>query len=36
MTERTFAHAMLREIYEQPDALARTMESYVDRWPHLR
>jgi glucosamine--fructose-6-phosphate aminotransferase (isomerizing) len=29
MSERTFAHAMLREIYEQPDALGRTMESYV-------
>ena len=24
-----FAHAMLREIYEQPDALTRTMERYV-------
>jgi glucosamine--fructose-6-phosphate aminotransferase (isomerizing) len=29
MSDRTFAHAMLREIYEQPDALARTMEVYV-------
>ena len=29
MTGRNFAHAMLREIYEQPDALARTMEQYV-------
>lgn len=26
---QTFAHAMLREIYEQPDALMRTMERYV-------
>ncbi|HTV10157.1 MAG TPA: SIS domain-containing protein [Candidatus Aquilonibacter sp.] len=29
MSEGRFAHAMLREIYEQPDALARTMEQYV-------
>ncbi len=29
MSNTNFAHAMLREIYEQPDALARTMESYV-------
>ena len=29
MSDRKFAHAMLREIYEQPDALARTMEQYV-------
>jgi glucosamine--fructose-6-phosphate aminotransferase (isomerizing) len=31
---RAFAHAMLREIYEQPEALARTMERYVadGRW----
>lgn len=28
-TTQTFPHAMLREIYEQPDALARTMERYV-------
>ena len=28
-TERTFAHAMLREIYEQPQALAATIERYV-------
>jgi glucosamine--fructose-6-phosphate aminotransferase (isomerizing) len=26
---RTFPHAMLREIYEQPDALRRTMERYA-------
>ena len=26
-----FPHAMLREIYEQPDALRRTMEQYCDR-----
>lgn len=30
MSDRTFAHAMLREIYEQPDALARTMQQYVE------
>jgi glutamine---fructose-6-phosphate transaminase (isomerizing) len=29
MSERRFKHAMLREIYEQPDALARTLEQYV-------
>jgi glucosamine--fructose-6-phosphate aminotransferase (isomerizing) len=29
MDDGNFAHAMLREIYEQPDALARTIESYV-------
>jgi glutamine---fructose-6-phosphate transaminase (isomerizing) len=29
MSERQFRHAMLREIYEQPDALARTLEQYV-------
>jgi glucosamine--fructose-6-phosphate aminotransferase (isomerizing) len=29
MSDGKFAHAMLREIYEQPDALARTMEQYV-------
>src|SRR5215469_18621352 len=29
MSDRQFQHAMLREIYEQPDALARTMEQYV-------
>jgi glutamine---fructose-6-phosphate transaminase (isomerizing) len=29
MTDRQFQHAMLREIYEQPDALARTLEQYV-------
>jgi glucosamine--fructose-6-phosphate aminotransferase (isomerizing) len=29
MSTRQFQHAMLREIYEQPDALARTMEQYV-------
>ena len=29
MSDRQFRHAMLREIYEQPDALARTMEQYV-------
>ena len=29
MSERQFKHAMLREIYEQPDALARTLEQYV-------
>jgi glucosamine--fructose-6-phosphate aminotransferase (isomerizing) len=29
MSERNFAHAMLREIYEQPEALARTLEQYV-------
>jgi len=28
-TTQNFAHAMLREIYEQPDALARTMERYA-------
>jgi glucosamine--fructose-6-phosphate aminotransferase (isomerizing) len=33
MSERNFAHAMLREIYEQPDALARTMQQYVDFTP---
>jgi glucosamine--fructose-6-phosphate aminotransferase (isomerizing) len=27
--DRTFAHAMLREIYEQPAALAATMERYA-------
>ena len=26
---RTFAHAMLREIYEQPEALAATMARYA-------
>src|SRR6202012_1860311 len=26
---RTFPHAMLREIYEQPDALAATIRNYV-------
>jgi glucosamine--fructose-6-phosphate aminotransferase (isomerizing) len=32
MTEQkeTFAHAMLREIYEQPAALERTLEHYLD------
>ena len=30
MSDRQFKHAMLREIYEQPDALARTLEQYVD------
>jgi glutamine---fructose-6-phosphate transaminase (isomerizing) len=29
MSDRQFKHAMLREIYEQPDALARTLEQYV-------
>lgn len=29
MSDRQFQHAMLREIYEQPDALARTLEQYV-------
>jgi glucosamine--fructose-6-phosphate aminotransferase (isomerizing) len=29
MSDGKFAHAMLREIYEQPDALARTLEQYV-------
>ena len=29
MSDRQFQHAMLREIYEQPDALARTIEQYV-------
>jgi glucosamine--fructose-6-phosphate aminotransferase (isomerizing) len=29
MAIRNFEHAMLREIYEQPDALVRTMEKYV-------
>src|SRR5579875_1762605 len=29
MTHRNFEHAMLREIYEQPEALARTLEHYV-------
>ena len=29
MSDRQFRHAMLREIYEQPDALARTLEQYV-------
>ena len=29
MSDRKFKHAMLREIYEQPDALARTLEQYV-------
>ena len=29
MNDRQFQHAMLREIYEQPDALARTLEHYV-------
>jgi glucosamine--fructose-6-phosphate aminotransferase (isomerizing) len=29
MSERNFAHAMLREIYEQPAALAHTLEQYV-------
>jgi glucosamine--fructose-6-phosphate aminotransferase (isomerizing) len=28
---RTFAHAMLREIYEQPDALRRTMGRYAPK-----
>ncbi len=28
-TEREFAHAMLREIYEQPDALRRTLDAYI-------
>lgn len=27
--DRTFAHAMLREIYEQPDAIRRTLQHYV-------
>jgi glucosamine--fructose-6-phosphate aminotransferase (isomerizing) len=27
---RNFRHAMLREIYEQPDAIQRTLEMYVD------
>jgi len=27
---RSFSHAMLREIYEQPDALRRTLAIYVD------
>ncbi len=27
----TFPHEMLREIYEQPEALARTIASYLDR-----
>jgi glucosamine--fructose-6-phosphate aminotransferase (isomerizing) len=32
--KRTFAHAMLREIYEQPEALARTIDRYLvdGRW----
>src|SRR6201996_8545588 len=30
MTDRNFDHAMLREIYEQPDALVRTLEHYVN------
>lgn len=29
MSDRQFQHAMLREIYEQPDALARTLEQYL-------
>lgn len=28
-SEREFAHAMLREIYEQPEALRRTLREYV-------
>ncbi|MES2393797.1 MAG: SIS domain-containing protein [Acidobacteriota bacterium] len=28
-TKQEFAHAMLREIYEQPDALRRTIDRYV-------
>ena len=32
---RSFPHAMLREIYEQPDALRRTLAMYVDG-PMLR
>jgi glucosamine--fructose-6-phosphate aminotransferase (isomerizing) len=30
-TGRTFPHAMLREIYEQPEALRRTMEQYAPK-----
>jgi glucosamine--fructose-6-phosphate aminotransferase (isomerizing) len=33
MSDRQFQHAMLREIYEQPDALARTLEQYVTFTP---
>ena len=29
MQTRTFPHAMLREIYEQPEALAATMARYA-------
>jgi len=29
--EKQFAHAMLREIYEQPEAIARTLQRYVER-----
>lgn len=31
MQTRTFPHAMLREIYEQPEALARTMARYAPK-----
>jgi len=30
MTERAFPHAMLREIYEQPEAIRRTLALYSD------
>lgn len=29
-TDRTFAHAMLREIFEQPNAIAETLAAYTD------
>jgi glucosamine--fructose-6-phosphate aminotransferase (isomerizing) len=29
-TQRQFPHAMLREIYEQPDALRRTLDAYIE------
>ena len=29
-TTRTYSHAMLREIFEQPDALTRTLAAYAD------
>jgi glucosamine--fructose-6-phosphate aminotransferase (isomerizing) len=30
LSTRDFPHAMLREIYEQPDAIARTLDFYLD------
>src|SRR5215469_6159794 len=30
MTTRTFPHAMLREIYEQPQAITDTLAAYAD------